>query len=134
MPSFVKPLRVATSASLTQLYRLSPIVWCVNPSNCVPTWPISENTISSLLPRRFEPAFMFVRFTSISNRRPVENGMSAFKRAPKLEHLAGADQSRRAQHRFRLHVIACTALVGRTPLRRTALGVRWRSPGLAMGE
>jgi len=35
-----------------------------------------------LLPRRFDPAFMLVRFTSISKRRPVENGMSDFSTRP----------------------------------------------------
>ena len=62
IPSFVKPVRVEVSSSLKQLYMLLPMVWWLKPSNCVPTWPISPTTISSLLPRVFVPGFMTVRF------------------------------------------------------------------------
>src|SRR5207302_304846 len=60
-PSLLKPERVAVSLTLKQLYIESPWVWCAKPSNCVPTWPISEVTTSSLLPRVFLPGFMNVR-------------------------------------------------------------------------
>ena len=45
------------------------MVWCANPSNCVPTWPISASTISSLLPRRFDSGFIVVRLVCSSNVR-----------------------------------------------------------------
>ena len=75
MPSLLKPLRVAFSSTLKQLYQLSSWVWCAKPSNCVPTWPISVITISSLLPRRFEKSFMNVRLTCMSKRRVPKNAM-----------------------------------------------------------
>jgi hypothetical protein len=42
----------------------------------VPTWPISDSTISSLLPRSFDPVFMKVRFTCMSKRRVPKNGIA----------------------------------------------------------
>src|SRR6266700_3818668 len=74
-PSLVNPERVPTSLTLKQLYSESPIVWWAKPSNCVPTWPISLVTNSSLLPRVFLPVFMKVRLVCRLKMRVPKNGM-----------------------------------------------------------
>src|SRR6266542_34794 len=47
-----------------------------------------------------------------------------------LDHFARANELRRSQHGLRLHVVAGAALVVRSPLRGTALGVGRRLPRL----
>src|SRR6266568_982733 len=74
-PSLVNPERVPTSLTLKQLYSESPIVWWAKPSNCVPTWPISLVTTSSLLPRVFLPVFMKVRLVCRLKMRVPKNAM-----------------------------------------------------------
>src|SRR2546422_618750 len=49
-----------------------------------------------------------------------------------LDHLAGANQPSRPQHGFGLHVIARAPLVAGPPLRRAALVVGGRPPGLSV--
>ena len=72
IPSLLNPPRVAFSSTLKQLYQLLRCVWCAKPSNWVPTWPISDKTSSSLLPRSLVPAFMKVRLACMSKRRVGE--------------------------------------------------------------
>src|SRR5829696_2191935 len=74
-PYLRKPVRVAFSSTLTQLYQRFSCVWWAKPSNWVPTWPISEMTISSFEPRRFEGWFMKVRLMCTSKRRVPKNGI-----------------------------------------------------------
>src|SRR5262249_55061075 len=51
-----------------------------------------------------------------------------------LHGLAGLDELRGLEHGCGLHVVAGAALVGRAPLRGTALAVSRRPPGRALGD
>src|SRR5437763_13883184 len=53
--------------------------WWAKPSNCVPTWPISLTTSSSLDPRRLDGWFMNVRLVWTSKRRVPENGILSLR-------------------------------------------------------
>ena len=75
-PSRVNPERVITSFWSMQLYRSSPMVWCVKPSNCVPTCPISATMISSFEPRVFDSGLIRVGFMYRSKCRVPPSGMS----------------------------------------------------------
>ena len=81
-PSLVKPVRVATSSDLKQLYSSPSMPWCENMSNCVPTWPISLTTSSSLLMRLLLPIGPLVRLVCKSKRRVPNNGMSPASAQP----------------------------------------------------
>src|SRR5262245_32801511 len=82
MPSLVKPVRDAISLILKQLYRLSPWLWWVKPSNWVPTCPSSVVTSSSLLPRWFDCGFMNVRLVCTLNWRVACSGMPCLSTWP----------------------------------------------------
>ena len=93
-PSLVKPLRVAISSDLKQLYSSPSMPWCENMSNCVPTWPISLTTSSSLLMRLLLPIGPPVRLVVQVEAAGAEQRHVRGQRPAQLEHLAGADQPR----------------------------------------
>ena len=59
------------------------MVWCVNPSNCVPTWPISAND-DLFVAAAAVRARVHVRALRCPSRTgaPDENGMSDFSTRP----------------------------------------------------
>ncbi len=69
----------------------------------------------------------------VEDARPEERHAGA-EDVAELDHLAGLDEPRAAQHRLRvLHVIARAALVARAPLRRAALAFGGQVPDLRAG-
>src|SRR5215208_1895425 len=127
-PYLRKPVRVAFSSTLTQLYQRFSCVWWAKPSNWVPTWPISEMTISSFEPRREGALNVHVEAARAEERHLVAEHVA------ELDHLAGLDELRRVHHRRGGLAVHRAALVGRPPLRRAALARIRRRPGRRLSK